>query len=133
MTRRRVGGIERRSLEVVLGDVHDGMRVKDLVPASIGIEEAPPDIVVAYILHATAAVEEGGQHALAQLDDAQILFGLRRLGGVVGDGVFLGDGWDDEGRVQGDECGSQRSKLAVSSSHLNILQESAGVTVGVFL
>ena len=45
------------------------MRVEDLVPAGIGIEEAPPDIVIAHILHATAAVEEGGQHALAQLDN----------------------------------------------------------------
>jgi hypothetical protein len=93
VTRRRVGRIERGSLEIVLGDVYDGMRVENLVP----------DIVVAHILHATAAVEEGGQHALAQLDDAQVLFCLCRFGGVVGDGMFLGDGWDDKGWVQSDE------------------------------
>ena len=70
MTRRRVGRVERRSLEIVLGDIHNGVGVEDLVPASVGIEETPPDIVIADFLHATAAVEEGGQHALAQLDNA---------------------------------------------------------------
>jgi hypothetical protein len=70
VTRRRVGRVEWRSLEVVLGNVDDGVGVEDLVPARVGIEEAPPDIVIANFLHATAAVEEGGQHALAQLDNA---------------------------------------------------------------
>lgn len=60
MTRRRVGRVERRSLEVVLGNVHNRVGVEDFVPAGVGIEEAPPNIVVAHFLHATAAVEECG-------------------------------------------------------------------------
>jgi hypothetical protein len=39
--------------------------------------------------------------------------------------VFLGNGWDDEGWVKGDEGGSKRSEFAVSSSYFDVLGELA--------
>lgn len=100
------------------------MRVENLVPAGVGVEEAPPNIIVADVLHATAAVEESGQHALTQLDYAHILFCLGWLRSVVGDGVFLGNWRDDQGWVQCDQSCSQRSELAITSSYFDVLPGS---------
>lgn len=75
----------------------------DTYPRRVRIEEAPPHAVLAHLLHTTASIQKGGQHALTQLNDTNILLGLCGFGRVVGDGVFLGYRRDDERRVQVDQ------------------------------
>ena len=91
--------VEWWSFEVVLGDACCRMGMQDLIPADIWVQESPPHAIFSHFFHASAAVEEGRQHALPQLDDASIFLGLGRLGCVVGETVLFWDGWYDERRV----------------------------------
>ena len=98
--------------------------MEHLTPARIGIQEPPPDSVLADLFHTATAVEEGHEHALTELNDANILLCLCGFGSVVGNGVFLGDGRDDEGGVEADQCLSQGSKLGVSPTDDNIARDN---------
>lgn len=120
MRGRWVCRIERRGSEVVLGYAGGRMGSEDFAPTNIGIEKAPPDSILAHLLHASASVEKGSEHPLSQLNDAHILFRLGRLGGIVGYAVLLGNRWYDEGRVQADQCLPQGCEFGVSPTHLEL-------------
>ena len=132
-----VGGVEGRGFEVVLRDAGGRMRVQDFGPADVGVEEAPPHPVFADFSHASASVEESGEHALPQFDDPLVLLRFRRLGGIVGYTVLLGDRRDDQRRVQIDQRLAQTRELGVPSPHhdlagLDGVGDVAPPALGVF-
>lgn len=117
------------------------MRVKDLTlrwisyritvdkifstyPASIGVQESPPNTVCSDLLHAAASIQEHGKHALAQVNNLLILLCARRVRGVVCHGMLLGDGGYNQGRMQPGQCLTQRREFRVSSAHFEVLWNS---------
>ena len=90
-------------------------------PAGVRIHESPPNSVCPDLFHTTTAVQEDGQHALSQINDLLILFCAGRVRGIVGHGVLLRDGRDDQGGVKSGESLAERGKLGVSSPYNKLL------------
>jgi hypothetical protein len=90
-------------------------------PACVRIKKPPEDAVLENILHAPAPIQENGQHALPQLDDASVFLRFSRLRGVVCHCVLLGDGGYNERRMQIDQRGPQRCEFRVPSPHFKAL------------
>jgi hypothetical protein len=59
------------------------MRVQYLAPASVWVEEAPPNAVLSHMFHAPTPVQESRKHALSKLDNPRIFLGFCRLCRVV--------------------------------------------------
>lgn len=85
--------------------------MQHLAPASVRIQEAPPNAVLLHVLHTPAPVQESRKHTLSELDDARILFCLCRLSRVIGERVLFGDWWDDESRMKSYKRCAERGEL----------------------
>ncbi len=90
-------------------------------PACIGIQKPPPHTILQHFSHAPTSVQEDGQHALAQLNNARIFLRLCGLRRIVGHRVLLRDRRDDEGRMEVDQRSPQRVELGVPPADFNTL------------
>lgn len=69
-------------------------------PASVWIQESPPDSVLPNFLHLPTPVEENTEHSLPQIDYAHILLRFGGFSGIVCHRVFFGYRRDYESRME---------------------------------
>ena len=135
----RVRGVEWWCLQNLLGDVGDwrtaqylilaalvsketaSNSVNALYPACVWIKEPPEDTILHDFLHGSATVEEDSQHTLPQLYYTGILLCFCRSCGIVCHRMLLRYRRYDKGRVQADQCRSQRSKFGVPAFYFKTL------------
>lgn len=96
-------------------------RSESAYPADVGIQEPPPYAVFPYFLHFATAIQEHGQHPLAQLDYSLILLGFHRFCDIVRRGVLFRNRRNDKSGMQVDERLSKRRKLRIPAARLEIL------------
>ena len=89
------------------------MRVQNLAPRDIRIQEPPPNPILPHLLHPSAPIEKRPQHPLSQFNNPLILFRFRRFGGIVTERMLLGNRGYDQCRVEVYERGAQASEFAV--------------------
>lgn len=73
-------------------------------PANIRIKKSPPHSVLADLLHTPAAIKKDTKHALPEIYNSSIFFGLGWFSRVVGHAVLLGNRGNDQGWMQVDKC-----------------------------
>ena len=144
MRLRGVGSVQRGGLENLLRNVGDRSTGQDLVlvklsagvemvvgeqsgatpPACVGIEEAPEDSILHYVLHGAAAVQKDSQHALPQLYYPRVLFCFGGSCSIVSHGVLLRNGRYNQRWMQIHQRRSQRGELGISALDLQTLRWS---------
>lgn len=90
-------------------------------PARVGVDKAPEDAVVHDLVHAAAAIQEDGKHSFPLFNDMSIFFRFGGLRSVVGHGMFLGNGGDDQGGVQVHQGIPQGRELGVPTGDFHFL------------
>jgi hypothetical protein len=90
-------------------------------PASIWVEEPPPNTIKSDSIHSPTPVQKYSEHTLSQVNDLLILFRACRFRSIVGHRVLLWDGRNDERRVQSSQGIAESSELRVSTPDFKVL------------
>lgn len=93
-------------------------QMRKTYPASIWVEKSPPYAIFPNLSHAPAAIEKNSQHAFSEFYYARILLCLGWFRCVIRHTVLLWYRWDNEGRMEVDECLPEGSEVRISSSNL---------------